>query len=94
MAQAKAIRVSVEAELLRTGISGGISLSPGKKLRFVHEFRGADGAFYRAETPKALHTERVRLSGQTCGTRTTSDGRTYVRLDRCVIRPLSGQTSA
>ena len=86
MAQAKAIRVSVEAELLRTGISGGISLSPGKKLRFVHEFRGADGTFYRSETSKALHTERVKLSGEICSIGTNSDGSKTYQLIKPVIK--------
>ena len=84
MAQAKAIRVSVEAELLRTGITGGISLSPGKKLRFVHEFKGSDGAFYRAETSKALHTERVRLSGELRLTSKSADG----RITHWIIKPV------
>lgn len=86
MAQAKAIRVSVEAELLRTWISGGISLSPGKKLRFVHEFLGADGAFYRSETSKALHTERVKLSGEICSIGTNSDGSKTYQLIKPVIK--------
>ena len=86
MAQAKAKRISVEAELLRTGISGGISLSPGHKLRFVHEFRGTDGAFYRAETSKAIHTEHVRLSDEVCSAVKAADGRITYRLVKPVIK--------
>jgi len=84
-------RVSVEAELLRSRISGGISLIPGKKLRILHEFKGRDGNFYITETPKVLHTEHVKLSGHICGTRSVSDGRTYIRLDRCTIRSCGKQ---
>lgn len=86
MTQAKAIRISVEAELLRTGISGGISLSPGKKLRFVHEFKGSDGAFYRAETSKALHAERVKLSGEVSSSVKGTDGRITYRIVKPVIK--------
>jgi len=84
--QAKATRISVEAELLRTGISGGINLSPGKKLRFVHEFRGSDGAFYRTETSKVIYTEHVRLSGEVSSTVKGTDGRITYRLARPVIK--------
>ena len=80
------MRISVEAELLRTWISGGISLSPGKKLRFVHEFKGSDGVFYSAETSKALHTERVKLSGEVSSIVKGADGRITYRLVKPVIK--------
>lgn len=86
MAQAKVIRISVEAKLLGSWISGGISLSPGKKLKYLHEFKGADGAFYRVETSKALHTERVKLSGEVCSIGTNSDGSKTYQLIKPVIK--------
>ena len=86
MAQAGATCVSIEAELLRAGVSGGISLSPGKKLRFIYEFKGSDGAYYRAEASKALHTERVKLSGEISSAVRSADGRLTYRLNRPVIK--------
>ncbi len=82
-------RVSVEAELLRSRIFGGISLTPGKKLRILHEFKGSDGNFYITETSKALHTERVKLSGEVCSTAKGADGRTTYRLVKPVIKEVS-----
>lgn len=89
MAQAKATRVSIEAELLSSQIFGGISLSPGKKLRYLYNFRGSDGAYYRVESSKALHTERVKLSGEISGVicvGCSADGRMTYMLSRPVIK--------
>ena len=47
---------------------------------------GIDGAFYWAETSKALHTERVKLSGEICSIGTSSDGIKTYQLIKPVIK--------